>query len=327
MFDAYFDTVATALRPAAPHAAAENWLLRALTQARDAIARDGRSAGYARTLAGLPEVAIAHRALTATVAAVPVEALPPADAAALAGRLAGLNPWRKGPFSLAGVAIDAEWRSDWKWARVMPHLRPLAGRRVLDVGCGNGYYTWRMLGAGAALVVGLDPAVLALAQFLAVRRYLGPMANHLLSVPGEALDQPLAWFDTVFSMGVLYHRRAPGRHLAELRRALGVDGELVLETLVIDAAGLDVLVPPGRYAQMRNVHAVPSCRAVERWLLDADFTDIRCVDRAATTTAEQRSTAWMSGPSLAAFLDPADSTRTIEGHPAPMRAVFIARAR
>lgn len=29
-----------------------------------------------------------------------------------------LKPWRKGPFSLYGINIDTEWRSDWKWDRV-----------------------------------------------------------------------------------------------------------------------------------------------------------------------------------------------------------------
>lgn len=49
--------------------------------------------------------------------------------------LRGLMPWRKGPFSLYGVNIDTEWRSDWKWQRILPHLSSLEGRTVLDVGC------------------------------------------------------------------------------------------------------------------------------------------------------------------------------------------------
>ena len=57
-------------------------------------------------------------------------------------------PWRKGPFSLYGVNIDTEWRSDWKWDRVLPHLSDLTGRTILDVGCGSGYHMWRMIGAG-----------------------------------------------------------------------------------------------------------------------------------------------------------------------------------
>ena len=41
-------------------------------------------------------------------------------------------------------------------------------------------------------------------------------------------------FDTVFSMGVLYHRKSPIEHIEQLRNQLKDDGELVLETLVID---------------------------------------------------------------------------------------------
>ena len=63
--------------------------------------------------------------------------------------LLALHPWRKGPFSLFGINIDTEWRSDWKWSRVAPHLSELRGRNVLDVGCGNGYYGWRLCEAGA----------------------------------------------------------------------------------------------------------------------------------------------------------------------------------
>src|SRR5690606_27156100 len=66
----------------------------------------------------------------------------------LRAALMALSPWRKGPFELFGIHVDTEWRSDWKWARVAPHL-DLRGKRALAVGCGNGYYMWRMLGAGA----------------------------------------------------------------------------------------------------------------------------------------------------------------------------------
>ncbi len=325
MFKSYFDEVAAALASQCPHATASAWLERALEGARVALRRDGRAANLAQQLAQLPVIEIAHSTLEPTLEAVIISPLPTAIETQLRHALQALGPWRKGPFTLAGVHIDAEWRADWKWARVSPHLSGLKGRKILDVGCGNGYYTWRMLGAGAQSVLGLDPAVLCLAQFLATRRYFGPHANTLLTLPSSALDTALDWFDTVFSMGVLYHRREPLSHLHELRRALRSGGELVLETLVIDAAGTAVLVPQGRYAQMRNVHAIPSCLRVERWLAASGFTDIRLVDRTPTTCAEQRTTEWMTGQSLSDFLDPRDTQRTLEGHPAPVRAVFVAR--
>ncbi|WP_180269710.1 tRNA 5-methoxyuridine(34)/uridine 5-oxyacetic acid(34) synthase CmoB [Erwinia amylovora] len=238
--------------------------------------------------------------------------------------LRNLMPWRKGPFSLYGVNIDTEWRSDWKWDRVLPHISSLAGRTVLDVGCGSGYHLWRMLGAGAHLVVGIDPMQLFLCQFEAVRKLLGnDQRAHLLPLGIEQLPD-LKAFDTVFSMGVLYHRRSPLDHLCQLKNQLVSGGELVLETLVIDADDQQVLVPGERYAQMRNIYFIPSAGALKNWLEKCGFVDVRIVDHSFTSTDEQRRTSWMTSESLAEFLDPDNATKTVEGYPAPLRAVLVA---
>ena len=229
-----------------------------------------------------------------------------------------LMPWRKGPFSLYGMHIDTEWHSDWKWDR------DLTGRTILDVGCGSGYHLWRMIGAGAHLAVGIDPMQLFLCQFEAVRKLLGnDQRAHLLPLGIEQLPA-LAAFDTVFSMGVLYHRRSPLEHLWQLKDQLVSGGELVLETLVIEGDENAVLVPGDRYAQMRNVYFIPSALALKNWLAKCGFVDIRIADVCVTTTEEQRRTEWMTTESLAEFLDPDDRTKTIEGYPAPIRAVLIA---
>ncbi|MNB84473.1 tRNA (mo5U34)-methyltransferase [compost metagenome] len=238
--------------------------------------------------------------------------------------LRNLMPWRKGPFSLYGMDIDTEWHSDWKWDRVVPHLSDLTGRTILDVGCGSGYHLWRMIGAGANLAVGIDPMQLFLCQFEAVRKLLGnDQRAHLLPLGIEQLPA-LAAFDTVFSMGVLYHRRSPLEHLWQLKDQLVSGGELVLETLVIEGDENAVLVPGDRYAQMRNVYFIPSALALKNWLAKCGFVDIRIADVCVTTTEEQRRTEWMTTESLAEFLDPKDPTKTIEGYPAPVRAVLIA---
>ncbi|HBT54251.1 MAG TPA: tRNA 5-methoxyuridine(34)/uridine 5-oxyacetic acid(34) synthase CmoB [Erwinia persicina] len=238
--------------------------------------------------------------------------------------LRNLMPWRKGPFSLYGVSIDTEWRSDWKWERVLPHISPLAGRTVLDVGCGSGYHMWRMLGAGAQLVVGIDPMQLFLCQFEAVRKLLGnDQRAHLLPLGIEQLPE-LKAFDTVFSMGVLYHRRSPLDHLFQLKNQLVSGGELVLETLVVEGDDQQVLVPGERYAQMRNVYFIPSTGALKNWLEKCGFVDVRIADYSLTSTEEQRRTSWMTSESLAEFLDPNDPTKTVEGYPAPLRAVLVA---
>ncbi|ADO48176.1 tRNA 5-methoxyuridine(34)/uridine 5-oxyacetic acid(34) synthase CmoB [[Enterobacter] lignolyticus] len=239
--------------------------------------------------------------------------------------LRNLMPWRKGPFSLYGLDIDTEWRSDWKWDRVLPHLSDLTGRTILDVGCGSGYHMWRMVGAGARLAVGIDPTQLFLCQFEAVRKLLGnDQRAHLLPLGIEQMPA-LQAFDTVFSMGVLYHRRSPLDHLWQLKDQLVQDGELVLETLVVDGDENTVLVPGDRYAQMRNVYFIPSAAALKMWLEKCGFVDVRIVDMNVTSTDEQRRTDWMITESLADFLDPNDRTKTVEGYPAPLRAVIIAR--
>ncbi|PWW18921.1 MULTISPECIES: tRNA 5-methoxyuridine(34)/uridine 5-oxyacetic acid(34) synthase CmoB [Pantoea] len=238
--------------------------------------------------------------------------------------LRNLMPWRKGPYSLYGTEINTEWRSDWKWERVLPHISSLAGRTVLDVGCGSGYHMWRMIGAGAHLVVGIDPMQLFLCQFEAVRKLLNDDRRaHLLPLGIEQLPA-LQAFDTVFSMGVLYHRRSPLDHLLQLKNQLVSGGELVLETLVIEGDVNQVLVPGERYAQMRNVYFIPSAEALKSWLEKCGFVNVRIVDFALTSTEEQRRTSWMTSESLAEFLDPDDSSKTIEGYPAPLRAVLVA---
>ena len=242
--------------------------------------------------------------------------------AQLESALRGLHPWRKGPFELFGVNIDTEWRSDWKWDRLAEAIEPLSGRRVLDVGCGSGYHCWRMLGAGAHEVIGIDPTPLFILQFKAIQRYLGGDHIHVLPTVMEALPRPLRAFDTVFSMGVLYHRRSPMEHLLELRDALRPGGQLVLETLVVEGDVNTVLVPSGRYARMGNVWFLPSPDALVLWLKKLGFKDPQVIDVTTTTTEEQRSTDWMTFHSLAQFLDPDDASKTIEGYPAPRRAIL-----
>ena len=235
------------------------------------------------------------------------------------------SPWRKGPFNVHGITIDTEWRSDWKWERLREHITPLTNRTVLDVGCGSGYHLWRMLGDGAKYTVGIDPSTLFLFQFEAIRQLANSdQRAHLLPLGIEQLPK-LKAFDTVFSMGVLYHRKSPIDHLQQLKDQLRDGGELVLETLVIDGDENQVLVPLGRYGKMNNVWFLPSAAALILWLEKLGFEDVRCVDSCITTTDEQRKTSWMDYESLTDFLDPNDPSKTIEGRPAPKRAVIIAK--
>ena len=288
----------------------------------------GDLASWEAALSDLPALPDGKRVLDrACVGIQSNNPLDPETERRLRDALMRLHPWRKGPYCLQGVRIDTEWRSDWKWDRLASAIAPLDGRRVLDVGCGNGYHGWRMLGAGAELVLGIDPTLLFVAQFLALDRYLTHDALAVLPLGIEDLPGGLTGFDTVFSMGVLYHRRSPMDHLGELCRLLRPGGELVLETLVLEGGDERVLVPPGRYASMRNVWFIPSVAALSVWLGRCGFTAIRVIDVSRTTGEEQRPTDWMRFQSLPDYLDPNDPHRTVEGLPAPCRAILLAERR
>ncbi len=250
----------------------------------------------------------------------------------LLAHLKNLHPWRKGPYELFGIHIDTEWHSDWKWQRIQPHLTPLKNRRVLDVGCGNGYHMWRMLAEGAKLVIGADPSQFFLVQFHTLKKYAGEHPIHLLPFKGEELPAfnkvyKGRGFDSVFSMGVLYHRVSPIEHLQELKSFLRAGGELVLETLVIENESNpdahELLLPEDRYAKMRNVWFLPTPPLLVRMLERVGFKNVRVVDINQTSIEEQRQTDWMKFESLADFLSPGDHNKTIEGYPAPKRAVVI----
>jgi len=244
------------------------------------------------------------------------------EPALLRQQLLGLHPWRKGPLDLGGVKIDTEWRSDWKWQRLESKLE-LNGKEVLDIGCGNGYFGLRMLAAGARLVVGIDPTIVFVMQWLAMQK-LGPgLNNFVLPMGVEDLPADTEGFDRVFSMGVLYHRRKPVEHLEQLKQLTRPGGQIVLETLVLEGDGNEVLTPPGRYARMRNVHAVPALAVLGDWLKQAGLTNMQVLDVSKTTTDEQRSTEWMTFESLSECLDKKNPGLTVEGHPAPVRAALL----
>ena len=245
------------------------------------------------------------------------------DSSALKSALLDLAPWRKGPFDVGGIHIDTEWRSDLKWARLAETV-DLQDKNVLDVGCGNGYYALRMREAGAKTVIGVDPTILYVMQFLAVNYFLRDPNVFVLPLRLDELPMPSRRFDTTFSMGVLYHQRSPIEHLRQLRQTIRPGGQLVLETIYVPGEESYACTPPDRYARMKNVWLLPTIAELETWLARTGYKDLDVVDTSITTTDEQRSTEWMSFESLAEALDPNDPSKTVEGWPAPRRVVVTA---
>ena len=237
-----------------------------------------------------------------------------------------LIPWRKGPFNFFGCEVDTEWNSALKWHRLGTRIEDLRGRLVLDVGSGNGYFAFRMALAGAKAVLCLEPSLQSFVQFRFCKNFLSDQPVEMLPLRSEHVKFETIMFDTVFSMGVLYHNREPKNHLEGLRRYLRVGGQLVLETLINTADRPSILVPSGRYASMRNVWCVPSEQMVLNWLSESGFDDPRCIDISTTTNVEQKRTEMMPYHSLSDGLDQMDTSVTIEGYERPIRGVFLATA-
>ncbi len=290
--------------------------------------RDRKCQIYADLLADLPLLQTQHLRLDTNRVEIGLDTeISETEQEALELALFGLRPWRKGPFRIFGVDLDTEWASWMKWQRLQPHLTPLRNRKVLDVGSSCGYYLFRMHSQQPTLLLGLEPYATFYYQF----RFLAALATrerlHTLPLKFEELPSMPDFFDTIFHMGVLYHVRSPLETLTALRNTLRRGGELVLETLVIPGDEDVALTPRARYAKMNNVFFLPTVKCLECWLERTGFTNIRCVDVTRTTAAEQRKTAWIQTESLADFLHPNDSMLTIEGYPAPRRALMLAQVK
>lgn len=238
-----------------------------------------------------------------------------------------LIPWRKGPFKINDLDLDAEWRSNLKWKRIQERVGNLKDKVVLDIGCNNGYYMYQMLKDDPELVLGIDPVVHNMAQFEFINS-LAKKENLKFELFGiEDLTNFKCLFDVVFSMGIIYHHRHPLEQLIDMRNCIKSEGTLILETIGIPGEGSYCLFPEDRYAKMRNVWFLPTLECLKNWLARTGFIDIEVLSVAETTTAEQRLSPWCPPPfqSLEEFLDPQDPSKTVEGHPAPVRFCIKAK--
>jgi len=234
-------------------------------------------------------------------------------------------PWRKGPFDIFNIKIDAEWKSHLKWNRIAPFLDPLENKTVCDLGCNNGYFMFKAAAHNPALVMGMDPTRKFKLAFEYLNRFAGEPNLHMELLGFEDLPYFTEVFDTLFCMGILYHHEDPMAVLRYCHGAMKKGGQVVVETMGISSPEPVCLFPKRRYANMPNVWFIPSQAAVEHMLARAGFKDIQCVYNEFLETGEQRRTPWADVESLGDFLDPGNPRLTIEGYEAPSRIYFVAR--
>ena len=234
-----------------------------------------------------------------------------------------LRPWRKGPFDLCGIRIDSEWQSQIKYNLLRPYF-DLHNKVVADVGCNNGYYMFRMLEDAPKKLVGFDPSAVFRSQFDFINSFVkSDIVYEMLGV--EHLEFYDHKFDFIFMLGVLYHRTDPIGTLKSLAKSLEPNGEIIVDSFMIDGEDEVALTPFDRYAMIPNIYFIPTVACFKNWLNRAGFVDIEILAITKTETNEQRATPWSFDFSLDNFLDSDDRTKTVEGYPAPKRVYLKAR--
>ena len=228
-------------------------------------------------------------------------------------------PWRKGPFEVFGTRIDAEWRSERKWNRVLPELPDLHGKTVADIGSNNGYYMFRMAHHNPKLVLGFEPYLQHYFTFKTLNAFAGQknLSVELLGVEHIALFKES--FDVVFLMGILYHRSSPVEVLRDIMTAMKPGGVLIVESQGIPGDGAMALFPEKRYAKVPGTYFVPTAPCLANWLTRAGFAEVKVFFSHPMSSREQRPTEWMVFESYEDFIDKSDPSLTVEGYPAPVR--------
>ena len=241
------------------------------------------------------------------------------------GLLMKFTPWKKGPFKINDLEIDSEWRSDLKWSRLQSMLPTLKDKRILDVGCNNGYFLFKMLEHSPEWVLGFDPSLPCYLQFEAIKSLLeDPLPLSFEPLGHQHLHLLPNSFDLIFHMGVIYHHPNPIDQIKTLKNCLRKNGTLIIETINIPGKKSECLFPEDRYAKMRNIWFIPTTNCLINWLEKCKFKNIEVIFDEKLTSNEQRVTPWSGGQSLSDFLDPEDPSKTIEGHPAPRRVAIRA---
>lgn len=236
-----------------------------------------------------------------------------------------LCAWKKGPFQISDLLIDTEWKSNLKWDRLLPHLEDLQDKVILDIGCNNGYFMYRMAAHHPKIVLGIDPVIPLQAQYKFLNHF-APLENMFHELWGvEHLVHFRKTFDCIFSLGILYHHRHPLEQLLNIREALVPGGTLYLETIGIKGEDSLCLFPEGKYAAMRNIWFLPTLSCLINWLKRCQFIEVEVISTSWDKEKEQRATQWNPDFSYSEQIDPQNPHLSVEGYPAPER--FMLRAK
>lgn len=243
--------------------------------------------------------------------------------------LLSLVPWRKGPFGFGSpqnpiLTLDAEWVSQKKWNVFLQKAQPdLYKKIILDLGCNNGYYLFRLLTQNPTELHGWDPCDLYKNQFDLLRGLSKENRIQFKKLGWQALPEFVKFFDVILCFGILYHHADPISMLSYIHQSLKNKGVLYLESLGIDESGSFALIPSKTYANAKGMWFIPTQNCLENLLTRCGFNNVKILDKRPLTIQEQRTTVYSPYPSLQEGMSTC-LQKTIEGYPPPYR--FLVQA-
>ncbi len=240
------------------------------------------------------------------------------------GDLMALSPWRKGPFRVNDIQIESEWDCRKKWARFESELSGFTGKRVLDIGANNGYFSYRLAQYQPKCIVALEPHRHYYFQALTLDRMVRNPTISIFPISLESFPTLPGAFERILNCGVFYHQKSPIQALQKCADLLVEGGQMIFETFVTDSPSSSLL-PAGTYHDMPNVWVIPTVASLNYWLHRAGFEVTKTLDLAHTTPQEQAQTKWCPYPSYEEGLDANDSRQTAEGYPVSKRLMVVCR--
>ena len=162
-------------------------------------------------------------------------------------------------------------------AQFIAERTTLAGRRVLDVGCGGGLLAEALARAGARVTaIDLAPGMIEVARLHAAESALA--VDYRLAAAEEVAAAEPAAFDVVTCMEMLEHVPRPAAMTATLARALRPGGALFVSTInrnlrsfllaIVGAEYLLGLIPRGTHEYERLIRPAE----LARWARAAGLT-------------------------------------------------------
>lgn len=165
--------------------------------------------------------------------------------------------------------------------------RDLRGKRALDIGASDGYFSFELEKRGAA-VVAIDFVPETYSGFATARKILGSAVDYRMDNVYNLTPESYGRFDVVLFLGVLYHLRKPLAALDSIRSVMSEGAQLFAGTMLIDEY---FLLPDGSTTTLDAVNPllkdVPLWQAYPGDTLNGDFTNCFAPNRRALEVALQ----------------------------------------